>query len=77
MSWKNGAKIQVCCDKANGHLVFDARMNIERKARWLKDRQRTPEPECSTFAVVASRKNVRIGLTCYALNDIPVHACDT
>ena len=28
--------------KASGHLVFDVRMTLERKARWVKDGHRTP-----------------------------------
>ena len=30
---------------ATGHLIFDVRMTLERKARWVKDRHKTPIPE--------------------------------
>ena len=46
---EDGAKITVGYTKASGHLVFDVRVTLERKARWVKDGNRTPEPEWSTF----------------------------
>ena len=39
---EDGAKILVSYDKASGHLVFDIRMKIYWKARWVKDGHRTP-----------------------------------
>ena len=62
--------------KASGHLVFDVRMTLERKARWVKDGHRTPEPEHSTFAGVVSRESIRIALTYAALNGLPVYGAD-
>ena len=46
---EDGAKIPVGHNKAHVHLVFDIRMTLVRKARWVKDGHRTPEPEWSTF----------------------------
>ena len=62
--------------KASGHIIFDVRMTLERKARWVKDGHKTPEPQNSTFAGVVSRESVRIALTYAALNGLPVCACD-
>ena len=62
--------------KASGHIVFDVRMTLERKARWVKDGHKTPEPEMSTYAGVVSRESVRIALTYAALNSLDVCACD-
>ena len=59
--------------KASGHLVFDVRMTLERKARWVKDGHRTPEPEQCTFAGVVSRESVRIALRYAALTYLCVH----
>ena len=73
---EDGAKPPVGYNKASGHLVFDVRMTLERKARWVKDGHKTPEPEWSTFAGVVSRESVRIALTYAALNGLPVCACD-
>ncbi len=58
------------------YMVFDVQMTLERKARWVKDGHKTPEPEWSTFAGVVSRESVRIALTYAALNDLPICACD-
>ena len=62
--------------KTSGHMVFDVRMTLERKARWVKDGHKTPEPEWSTYAGVVSRESVRIALTYAALMDLNVCACD-
>ena len=62
--------------KASGHLVFDIRMTLERKARWVKDGHRTPDPIWSTYAGVVSRESVRIALTYAALNDLDVCGAD-
>jgi hypothetical protein len=62
--------------RASGHMVFDVRMTLERKARWVKDGHKTPEPENSTYAGVVSRESVRIALTYAALNNLDVCACD-
>jgi hypothetical protein len=44
--------------KSSGHMVFDVRMTLERKARWVKDKHKTPEPSWSTYAGVVSRESV-------------------
>ena len=61
---------------ASGHIIFDVRMTLERKARWVKDGHKTPEPENSTYAGVVARDSVRIALTYAALNNLDVCACD-
>ena len=53
--------------------MFDVRMTLERKARWVKDGHRTPEPDNSTFAGVVSRESIRIVLTYASLNGLPVY----
>ena len=65
-----GTSPPVRWSKSSGHLVFDVKMDFSRKARWVKDGHRTPEPELSTFAGVVSRESVRIALTYAAMNDI-------
>ena len=62
--------------QSSGHLVFDVKMDFTRKARWVKDGHRTPDPEASTFAGVVSRDSVRVALTYAALNGIDVQAAD-
>lgn len=62
--------------KASGHLVFDVKMDFTRKARWVKDGHRTPDPLTSGYAGVVSRESVRIALTYAALNGLDVWAAD-
>ena len=62
--------------KSSGHLVFDVKMDFTRKARWVKDGNRTPDPENSTFAGVVSRESVRIAFTYAALNKLDVCVAD-
>ena len=62
--------------KSSGHMVFDVRMTLERKARWVKDGHRTPEPSWSTYVGVVSRESVRIGLTYAALSGLAVCEAD-
>ena len=62
--------------KASGHIIFDVRMTLERKARWVKDGHRTPEPDWCTYAGVVSRESIRIALTYAALNGLPVCGAD-
>ena len=40
-----GAKPPPGYNKASGHLIFDARMTLERNAQWFKDGHRTPAPK--------------------------------
>ena len=62
--------------KVTGHLVFDVKMDFTRKARWVLDGHKTPDPIGSTYAGVVSRESVRIALTYAALNDLDVFAGD-
>ena len=61
---------------SSGHLVFDVKMDFTRKARWVKDGHKTPDPEQPTFAGVVSRESIRIALTYAGLNNIQVMAAD-
>ena len=51
-------------------------MTLEQKAKWVKDRHKTPEPEWSTFARVVSRESGRIALTYAVLDELPVCTCN-
>ena len=59
----NGIKPPSGWRKASGHLVFDVKMDFTRKARWVKDGHRTPDPTTSAYAGVVSRESVRVPLT--------------
>ena len=62
--------------RVTGHLVWDVKMDFTRKARWVLDGHKTPDPEESTYAGVVSRESVRIALTYAALNGLDVFAAD-
>ena len=62
--------------EATGHIIFDVKMDLTRKARWVLDGHKTADPSHSTFAGVVSRESVRISLTYAALNDLEVWAAD-
>jgi hypothetical protein len=62
--------------RSSGHLIWDVKMDFTRKARWVKDGHKTPDPEASNYAGVVSRDSVRIALTYAALNELDVFAAD-
>ena len=62
--------------KVTGHLIWDVKMDFTRKARWVLDGHKCPDPEGSTYAGVVSRESVRIALTYAALNGLDVYAAD-
>ena len=55
-----------------GHIIFDVRTTLERKAIWVKDGHKTPELSWSTYAGVVSRESIRIALTYDDINCLPV-----
>ena len=70
------AKIPVGCNKSSSHLVLDACMTLEFKARWVADKHRNPKPEWHAFSGVVSRKMCLIALTHAFLNDLIIFTCD-
>ena len=62
--------------EATGHMTFDVRMDFTRKARWVLDGHRLPDPFGPTYAGVVSRDSVRIAFTYAALNDLELLAAD-
>ena len=51
-------------------------MDFTRKARWVLDGHKTPDPVGSKYAGVVSRESVRISFTYAALNDLGVCMAD-
>ena len=62
--------------QVTGHLVWDVKMDFTRKARWVLDGHKTPDPIGSTYAGVVLRESARIALTYAALNELDVFAAD-
>ena len=63
-------------NKAPGHLIWDVKMDDTRKARWVLDGHKTPDPIRSTFTGVVSWESVQIAFTYAALNDLQVFAAN-
>ena len=51
-------------------------MDFTRKARWVKDGHRTPDPTTSAYAGVVSRDSVRVALTYAELMNLEVMVAD-
>ena len=49
-----GQKALVGWKKTSGHLIWDIKMDFTRKARWVKDGHRTPDPKRSDYAGVVT-----------------------
>ena len=62
--------------KVSGHLIWFVKMDFTRKARWVLDGHKTPDPVGSNYSQVVSRESVRIASTYAALNDLYVCMAD-
>ena len=56
----------------SGIMMFDAKMDFTRKARWVLDGQKNASPKGSTHSGLVSCESVRIDFTHVALNDADV-----
>ena len=62
--------------KVSGHLIWSVKMDFTRKARWVLDGHKTPDPVGSKYSGVVSRESVRIAFTYAALNELDVCMAD-
>ena len=62
--------------KVSGHLIWSVKMDFTRKARWVLDGHKTPDPVGSKYAGVVSRESVQIAFTYAALNDLDLCMAD-
>jgi hypothetical protein len=58
------------------HMIFDVKMDLTRKARFVAGVHMTEAPASITYSSVVSRDGVRIAFLIAALNDIKILACD-
>ena len=58
--------------KVTGHIIFDCKMDMTRKARWVLDGHNNPDLVHSTYVGVVSRECVRVALTYAALTYLDV-----
>ena len=62
--------------KVTRHLVWDVKMDLTRKARWVLNGCKMPDPVGSTFTRVVSRESMRIAFTYAVLNRLDILAAD-
>ena len=62
--------------KISSHLLWNLKMNLTRKARWVKDGHRIPDSKGSNYAGLVSRDSICIALTYVSINELEVMALD-
>ena len=58
------------------HMIFDVKMDLTRKARFVAGGHLTETPASITYSSVVSRDSVRLAFLIAALNDLKILACD-
>jgi hypothetical protein len=58
------------------HMIFDVKMDLTRKARFVAGGHLTQTPASITYSSVVSRDSVRLAFLIAALNDLEIIACD-
>jgi hypothetical protein len=58
------------------HMIFDVKMDLTRKARFVAGGHMTEPPASITYSSVVSRDSVRLAFLLAALNDLDIMACD-
>ena len=58
------------------HIVFDIKLDLTRKCRFVAGGHLTEAPACMTYSSVVSRESVRLAFMIAALNDLDVSATD-
>ena len=62
--------------KIDCHMIFDVKMTLERKARFVAGGHQTEPPKDITFASVVSRDSIRLAFLVAALNDLDILSAD-
>lgn len=73
---EEGEDAPVGWSKITCHLIFDVKMDLTRKARYVAGGHLTEVDASSTYASVVSRDSVRIAFMLAALNDLDILAGD-
>jgi hypothetical protein len=72
----NGKSLYVGFQEISCHIIFDVKMDLTRKARFVAGGHVTETPASITYSCVVSRDSVRIAFLIAALNDLDIVACD-
>ena len=69
-------KIPVGYQHIDCHMIFDVKITLDRKPRYVAGGHQTEPTKDVTFASVVSRDSIRIAFTVAALNDLEVLSAD-
>jgi len=58
------------------HMIFDVKMDLTRKARFVAGGHTTEVPESITYSSVVTRESIRIAFLVAALNDLDILCAD-
>ena len=58
------------------HMIFDVKMDLTRKARFVAGGHLTEPPASITYSSVVTRDSIRIAFLVAALNNLDITACD-
>ena len=73
---EKGVKAPVGFKGIHCHIIFDVKMDLTRKARFVAGGHMTDPPTSMTYASVVSRESVRIALLLASLNNVELLAGD-
>ena len=73
---RNGKSLYVGNQEISCHIIFDIKMDLTRKARFVAGGRVTETPASITYSSIVSWDSVRIAFLIAALNDLEVMACD-
>ena len=68
----SGEKAPPGWHKATGQVIWDVKMDFMRKARWVKEGHKTPNPTRTNYLGVILQDSIQIALTYAALMGLPV-----
>lgn len=74
--FRDDDKMPVGYQKIDCHMIFDVKITLERKARYVAGGHQTEPTKEITFASVVSRDSIRIGFLVAALNDLDILSAD-
>jgi Reverse transcriptase (RNA-dependent DNA polymerase) len=72
----NGKSLYVGFQEISCHIIFDVKMDLTRKARFVAGGHVTETPTSITYSSVISHNSVWIAFLITALNDLKIVACD-
>ena len=73
---EDGAVAPVGFQKIPCHIIFDIKLDLTRKARYVAGGHKTEPPASITYASVVSRESVRIAFLVAALNELDILSGD-